>query len=140
MTAPGARPRESVKLVCDTFDALARHDYQRAIRGFHADAVWRNTAQFPGPKSCTGPAAIIDFWRTLTEPFEESVSSSGIEQVADGGDRVALGVHSVGRGRASGLPIDVRWGAVFRVREGKIATVDVYGDWAAALDAAGVED
>src|SRR6476619_377149 len=115
--------QENAAIVCDTFDAMARHDYAGAIRGLRADAVWRNTAQFPGPKTCVGPAAIVDFWRTLTEPFDENVSSSGIERVAADGDRVVLGVHSVGMGKASGLPIDVRWGAVFLVREGKIASV-----------------
>jgi hypothetical protein len=46
----------------------------------------------------------------------------------------------VGRGNASGVPVDVRWAAAFRVSDGKISRVDVHGDWAKALEAVGLEE
>jgi ketosteroid isomerase-like protein len=62
-----------------------------------------------------------------------------VEQVVADGDAVVLSLHSVGRGNASGVPVDVRWAAAFRVIDGKISRVDVHGDWAKALGAVGLE-
>jgi ketosteroid isomerase-like protein len=128
--------QENVDVVRGAFDAMRQGDYDGAARGFHADAVWQNTAEFPGPSTCVGIEAIIDFWATLMEPFEESEGE--VERIVEGKDSVVLAVHSVGRGKASGVPLDLHWGAAFHLRDGKISRVDVHGDWAKALEAVGL--
>jgi ketosteroid isomerase-like protein len=125
--------QENVEMVRRAFDAVCGGDYQGATRGFHADAVWHNTAEFPGQSTCVGPRAIVDFWETLVESFEESTMD--IERVVTGEDSVVLGVHSVSQGTASGVPVDVHWAMAFHVRGSKISHVDVHGDWAKALAA-----
>jgi len=132
--------QENVELVCSTFDALTRHAYSDAARGFHHDAVWHNTEEFPGPKSCVGARAIVDFWAALREGFNSNSASSEIERVVDDGDVVVAGLHSVGRGTGSGVPIDIRWAAVFRLDDGRISQVDVHGNWPKALRAAGLAE
>jgi ketosteroid isomerase-like protein len=129
--------QENVEIVRSTFDAMLRGDDEDATRGFHGDAAWHNTSVFPDPSVCVGPQAILNFWATLMETFQES--QTDVEQVVEGGDAVVLSLHSVGRGNASGVPVDVRWGAAFRVIDGKISRVDVHGDWAKALEALGLE-
>ena len=128
----------NVELVRSTFDSLLRGDDEDATRGFREDAVWHNTSVFPDPSICVGPQAILNFWATLTETFQES--QTDVEQVVEGGDAVVLSLHSVGRGNASGVPVDVRWAAVFRVIDGKISRVDVHGNRANALKAAGLAE
>jgi ketosteroid isomerase-like protein len=130
--------QENVELVRRTFDAVRQGDLGGAVRGFRDDAVWHNTAEFPGPTSCVGPSAIVGFWASLMEAFEESANGMVVEQLVEGEDSVVLAVHSVGRAKASGVPIDVRWGAAFHVRDGKISRVDIHGDWAKALEAGGL--
>jgi ketosteroid isomerase-like protein len=132
--------QQNVEVVVRTFDAVRRGTYQGAARGFHDDAVWHNTAEFPGQRTCVGPQAIIDFWESLFESFEESGGRMDIERVVKGEDSVVLGVHSSGRGRASGVPIDMHWGISFHVRGGKISRVDVHGDLAKALEAVGLRE
>src|SRR5438445_12643485 len=131
---------QNVEVVRRAFDAVRHIDHEGAAQGFHADAVWHNTAEFPGQRICVGPEAIIDFWETLMESFEESGSRMDVERVVEGEDTVVLRVHSVGEGKASGVPLDLHWGAAFRVRDGKISRVDVHGDWAKALQAAGLSE
>jgi hypothetical protein len=63
-----------------------------------------------------------------------------LERVVKGEDSVVLGVHSSGRGRASGVPIDVHWGIAFHVYGSKISRVDIHGDWAKALEAVGLRE
>ena len=122
--------QENVEVVRRTFDAICSRDFQDAATGFHDDAVWHNTREFPGPSICVGPQAIVDFWETLWESFDGETS---VEQIIDGEHGVAVGAHTVGRGTMSGIPLDVRWGIAARVASGKISSVDIYGDWAKAL-------
>jgi ketosteroid isomerase-like protein len=129
--------QENVDIVRQTFGAMCRRDYQRAAGGFHQDAVWHNTREFPGPSVCVGPQAIAEFWETLWESFDGETS---VEQISDGEDGVALGAHTVGRGTRSGVPLDVRWGIAARVASGKISRVDVYGEWTKALNAVGLAE
>ncbi|MDQ6811206.1 MAG: nuclear transport factor 2 family protein [Actinomycetota bacterium] len=129
--------QENAEIVRRTFDAMLRGDDEDAGRGFQEDAVWHNTSVFPDPSICVGPQAILNFWATLVETFRES--QTDVEQVVEGGDAVVLSLHSVGRGNASGVPVDLRWAAAFRVNDGKISRVDVHGDWAKALEAVGLE-
>jgi ketosteroid isomerase-like protein len=130
--------QENVELVRRAFEAVRRGDYQGATRGFHADAVWHNTVEFPGPATCVGPQAIIDFWETLVESFEES--RMDIERVVEGENSVVLRVHSVAQGRAGAVPVNLHWAMAFHVRGSKIRRVDVHGDWAKALEAVGLAE
>jgi ketosteroid isomerase-like protein len=127
---------ESSELVRRTFDGLLHGEHHEAARGFHADAIWQNTAGFPGlpgPLRCVGPQAITDFWTTLMEDFD---GTQEVERLVEVENTVVIGVHGAGRAMASGMPLDVRWAAIFQVRDGRISRVDVHGDWSKALAAA----
>ena len=54
--------------------------------------------------------------------------------------RVLAILREIGRGRASGLEVEGRWGYVVTVRDGKIERVEAYRDPREALDAAGVSE
>jgi ketosteroid isomerase-like protein len=125
----------NVELVRRIFDAMLCGDHREAARGFYADAVWQNTAEFPGPLRRVGAQAIMDFWRTMMEDFD---GTQEVERLIAGENTVVVGVHAVGRGRTSGIPADVRWSAIVQVRDGEISRVDVHGDWSKALAAAGL--
>jgi ketosteroid isomerase-like protein len=129
---------ENVELVRRTFEAVCRGDLHDAASGFHEQAAWHNTADFPGPRTWVGPRAIIDFWKSLMENFEQPEGGTEVERAVESDEAVVLAVRSVGRGKASSVPIDVRWGAAFHVRGGRITRVDVHGDWAKALRSAGL--
>src|SRR5947208_6917631 len=96
--------QQNVEVAKRVIHAFNRRDYEKALHGFHADAVWHNTAEFPGQRICVGPEAIIDFWETLMESFEES-GRMDVERAVEGEDTVVLWVHSVGEGKASGVPL-----------------------------------
>jgi ketosteroid isomerase-like protein len=117
-------------------EALGHRDYALAISMFSPDAEWHNTASFPGATVCRGAAEIRAFWTTLFESFERDRMT--IERSARSGDTVVTGVHSRGRGRSSGAPIDVRWALIVHLGDGSIERVDVYGDYDRALEAAGI--
>jgi len=127
----------NVEIARSTYEALGRGDFEAAARGFHTDATWHNTRDFPGESVCVGVQAIMDFWRTLLSSFGED-GTTHVEHVAEGDGTVVLGIHSIGRGKASAVPIDGRYAVVFRMHDGKVSRADVYGTWEKALDAVGL--
>jgi ketosteroid isomerase-like protein len=63
-----------------------------------------------------------------------------IEETFDGGDDVVATVHVVGRGRGSGVEVDVRLYGHIKVRDSKVVYLYEHEDRADALRAAGVEE
>lgn len=124
----------NVDVVRSVVEALLQESYEQALDAFDAEAEWHNTSEFPGPSVCCGPGEIEAFWRALMEEFDRG--GMEIEEMAEHGDAVAAGIHTWGRGKSSGAPIDVRWGSVYRLRNGKIVRVDVYGSYQRAVNAA----
>ena len=130
--------QENVEVVRRFLVMMDRGNYDAAVREFDPDAKWHNTGAFPGPTICSGPAEIAAFWKALLEGFEDA--ELDIEESAEIGDTVVVGLHSQARGRASGAPVDVRWGISFRFERGSIIRADVYGAYGRALEAAGLAE
>jgi ketosteroid isomerase-like protein len=61
-----------------------------------------------------------------------------VEEVVEEGDNVVALVHIRARGRGSGVEIDARMYAQFKVRNGKVIYLFDHEDRAAALEAAGL--
>ena len=122
----------ALDLARQALKVMDSYDEEHAAELFHPDAEWHNTSVFPGERVWRGPDGILAFWRTLGEDFDEA--GRVIEHEAVRGSRAILGLRSWGRGRVSGAAVDVHWGAVFHVRDGRIARVDVYGSYERALE------
>lgn len=130
-------PQENVEIVRAALTALRDLDRHAAAALFTPDAEWHNTSVFPGTRVCVGADAIVDFWATLSEGFE---IAGEIEQVLDAEGRVVLGLHRWGTGRQSGVPFDVRYAAIFQLRDERIFRVSIHGSYADALHAAGLAE
>jgi ketosteroid isomerase-like protein len=63
-----------------------------------------------------------------------------VEGMAASGENVVASVHAMGRGRVSGVEVDVRLHLHFKVQDGKIIYIFEHEDKAAALRAAGLSD
>jgi ketosteroid isomerase-like protein len=63
---------------------------------------------------------------------------SEIEDVVAEGENVVVSLHATGRGKTSGVPVDVRIHFHFKVRDGRIVYTYEHLDKAAALEAAGL--
>jgi hypothetical protein len=53
---------------------------------------------------------------------------------------VVLVVHSWGRGKASAVPVDTRFGMTFKLREGKVVRIELRGNYVEALEAVGLRE
>jgi ketosteroid isomerase-like protein len=63
-----------------------------------------------------------------------------LEEVLDGGDNVVAALHISGRGKASGVEVDLRIYMHWKVRDGKLVYLYEYADRAEALRAAGLSE
>ncbi|HST32655.1 MAG TPA: nuclear transport factor 2 family protein [Solirubrobacteraceae bacterium] len=63
-----------------------------------------------------------------------------VEDIIDAGDDLVVVMHLVGRGKGSGIEIDVRLYPHIRLKDGKAVYVFEYEDRAAALKAVGLAE
>jgi hypothetical protein len=63
-----------------------------------------------------------------------------IEDTRANREVVVIHTHVTGRGRESGLPIDMRIGPVWWFRGGKVVRYEGVPSWEEALEAAGLQD
>ena len=120
-------------VVSAALEAIASSDRGAAEKLFDPEAEWHNTSAFPGERVWKGPRAIVAFWQTLMEDFDEG--GREIEQYAEGDDLGGRWCSLLGTGKRSGAPLDVRWAAICELRDQRVRRVDVYGSHARALQA-----
>jgi ketosteroid isomerase-like protein len=116
------------------FEGLIEEDLLHPEIEYHDDKRW------PEARSTSGTSAFLERFSDFMDVFGEEARLE-TEQVLDGdGDRVVSIFRLTGRGRASGLPHDHRWGYLCRVRDGQIYFMQAFLDPDEALEAAGLSE
>jgi ketosteroid isomerase-like protein len=143
---PGsALRRQAVRRVLQNgFAALSRMDVEVAVLGYEPDC--ENVLFGAGGLGLADEYSGHQGWRELIRDvydiFGEPLFT--VKRVVDGGDRWVVEVDFVGRGKASGAQVVLRWGTVYRLSErGKIARQEYFWQsdgWARALEAAGLHE
>jgi ketosteroid isomerase-like protein len=103
---------------------------------YDPEIEYREDPKFPQAEVYRGRDAIVRQWREFYESFSEYRVE--IEDLFGVGDKVVGVLHEIGRGMASGAPVDRRTGWVFTFRAGKVLRMEIYLDPADALEAVGV--
>lgn len=103
------------------------------------DAEWILPADAPGMRSVyRGREGFMEFMRTWTEDFDWSIE---LEQVIDAGNgRVVVTTHQQATGKGSGVPVELRMGALWTVEGGQVTRIENFFDPAEALEAAGLSE
>jgi len=132
--------QENVEIAKRANAAFNRGDVDAALEFFAPDAELRDLANAPDQASVVkGVDSIRETWTLWTAAFDEF--SADIEEMTDAGAAVIAAVHWQGRGKASGMSIDVRQFDVYELRGGKIirATLGLKSK-TDALEAAGLSE
>jgi uncharacterized protein len=128
----------NIELVQSAFDAWNRRDLEAFAGHAAEDVAWVEVAGRPEgvPTERLGRdrmrrslEALFDVWDSYHVE---------VERIEEAGDRVVAVVREVGRGRASGVEIDGRWGYLITVEKGYIVRIEAYRDAAVALGLAGL--
>ena len=90
------------------------------------------------PVYYVGESGIREFFRDVSLSWESFQFKA--TDVRDLGDRVLVLGDVRGRGRASGVEVNDRWGWIVELRAGKAVSVRGFLDQGEALEAAGLRD
>jgi ketosteroid isomerase-like protein len=134
-----AMTEEDVEVVRKAWEAWLGGDIDAVFAQYDPEVVWDLThfRDWPDPTyhGAKGVRQFLTEWLEIWDDYEV-----GLEELipASGGRVVALGWQR-GTGRHSGLAMEMVWGQISTVRNGKITRIDNYDDRAEALEAAGLE-
>ena len=129
-----------MELVRALTDAANRIDIDGVIALLSPDVVWEETADLPGLSEVYRGQDEVRAWaEELLEVMESA--NNVLDRVTElSGDRVftenVLTIH----GKGSGAPAELRYWALYWIKNGKIARRQVFWNRAEALEAAGLSE
>ena len=132
--------QENVDIVKRGSAALNSGDVDAALEAFAADATLRDLASGPDqPTVVEGIESIRQVWALWLEAFDEL--RADIRDFIEAGDAVICAVHWYGRGKMSGMNIDVDQFDVYEIADGAVVRATLgYKSRTEALDAAGLRE
>jgi ketosteroid isomerase-like protein len=133
----------NVEIVRQLFDAVARRDTETALSLYHPEiefdgrrSRWAEMIGEPH-RAFRGHDGLRAWAREYYSAWENLEDT--IEDVIDAGDQVISIVTTRGRGRASGIDVELKSNAgVWTIRDGKIVKVVWFSTPEEAFEAAGV--
>ena len=131
---------ENVAIAKRAVAAFNSRDVDAVLNFYSADAELRDLANAPDQATTVrGIEAIREAWTLWTAAFDEL--RVDVSEWTDAGDAVIAAAHWQGRGKASGMSIDVRQLDIFEFRGGQIvrATLGLKSKQE-ALEAAGLSE
>jgi ketosteroid isomerase-like protein len=106
-----------------------------ALRGLGDDFEWV-VPDHPEGAVRHGADSVIEFFREWAEPWDDLELDWQIHEA--GADRALAIIDMRGRGRASGVPAEMRVGQLWTSRDGRVVRMEMYTDVDEALRAAGL--
>jgi ketosteroid isomerase-like protein len=127
--------QENVEIVRRSIEAFQH--YEEAWLSMSDPAiVWHPIEE--GHIPSRGHEAAIGVRRRWLESWESF--QIDVEEMRDGADSVVACLHLTGRGKASGVEVDLRIYMHFKLREGKVVYLYEYAGRSEALEAAGLSE
>jgi ketosteroid isomerase-like protein len=132
--------RENVEIVRAAYDAWNRGDLQSVLDRLHPELEWEeNPDVYPGlDRSYRGHAGFLKRQRDAFDIWEWFRVEE--QDFIDAGEHVVVFLRLMGKGRYSGIEVEMRVYDVFTFRDGKVARHRLYANRAEALEAVGLAE
>jgi ketosteroid isomerase-like protein len=132
--------QEDVEIVRQGYEALNRGDVEAVLAMCEPAIECRLPEGGLSAGTLRGREALHEFLQSYIEAFESFQLAP--EEILDAGNRVLVFLRLSGRGRGSGLAVEVRPTHVWTMRDGKAIRVEAFteSEREAALKAAGLPD
>ena len=129
-------PDERVELVRRGFEAYNAGDIEALLDLFDPEIEVRTSAELINPGPYYGRAGFLEWARQWNEAWESFVNAA--EEIVPVGERhVVARVHQTGRGRGSGVDVEMKLGYMYEMgREGRCVHLALYPSFEAAIAAA----
>lgn len=109
---------------------------ERALEGLPADFEWI-VPRHPEGELFKGPEGAIEFFREWTESWDDLEVTWDLHEAGE--DRVLALIEMSGRGRESGVPVEMQFGQLWTFREGRAVRMILYYDLDEARREAGLQ-
>lgn len=133
---------ENVEIVRRLFDATARQDVETVFALYDPEIEWDTSRAALGllieGGVFRGHEGVRRFLRKYNEAWEQMRYE--IHELIDAGDQVVSVVNNLGRGRVSGVEVELQMPGVWTIRDGRIVRAAFFTTRAEAVAAAGVEE
>ena len=131
--------QENVEVVRQAWGAFVRHDNEAALALYDPEIEIdvRREARLGGGVY-HGLEGVQRYFRGYVSVFGDVRSE--VEEWIDAGDQIIAMVRSYGRGRGSGVPVDMLEAHLWTVRNGKLRRLQTFATKEEALEAAGVQE
>ena len=131
--------RENVEVVRRAWEAFVRHDNEAALALYDPEIEIdvRHEARVGGGVY-HGLEGVQRYFRDYLSVFGDVRSE--VEEWIDADDQIIAMVRSHGRGRGSGVPVDMLEAHLWIVRGGKLRRLQTFATKAEALEAAGLSE
>jgi len=128
--------QENVEIVRRAWEAFVRHDNEAALALYDPEIEIdvRHEARVGGGVY-HGLEGVQRYFRDYLSVFGDVRSE--VEEWIDAGDQIVAMVRSYGRGRGSGVPVDMLEAHLWTVRDGKLRRLQTFATKADALEDAG---
>ena len=127
---------EAVRLLDRGYRLIYREDrLEDALRGLDEDFEWVTT-DHPDGAVYRGPEGVMEFFRDWTESWDDLEVEWELEIIDD--ERVLATSHMRGRGRGSGVPVEMHFGQIWTYRDGRFTRMVMYPEAESARRAAGL--
>jgi ketosteroid isomerase-like protein len=133
--------QSDVDVVVDQFAAVNERDFQRAMDHYADDVILvvPPAESAPEPGTFEGKEAVGRWFGNWFQSFDRDYRFE-LEESRMIGDQVFIHARHGGRGRTSGIEVRGELSYLYRVRDGKVARVEIYPAREEALEAAGVAE
>jgi ketosteroid isomerase-like protein len=102
--------------------------------------IWHGDRTMPDqPQHLAGTPAILGFWEQLRSVWAD-LAMELLECIDAPEDHVLIFFRQTGRGRESGVPVEVHAFQLVTIRDGRIRRMEVFRHRAEALEAAGLRE
>ena len=130
--------QENIDAMRRGYDVFNRRDIDAWLEGFHPDVEVHDLAEIPDAPVRRGHEALRE-WVAMMEGIWVDARYEP-EEFIEAGEFVVVAVRAKGRGRGSGIPMDVPMFQVFEIQGGTVRRMWAYLDRAEALEAVGLSE
>lgn len=127
----------NVEVVRSLYESMNDRDTARAVELTHEDVEWVPDPQL-GMAHLYGRDEVFGFFLDQAKTFEDLRVE--VERLDAEGDKVLAHLHVTGRGRASGVGVDISIGHVWTLEQGLVVRGEGFGDREEAARAAGLAE
>jgi ketosteroid isomerase-like protein len=129
--------QDNVQLVRDFMAAASRRDFGAMDSLISEDLVFHSTFAASEGRVFKGHDGLREYFEALESSFDDL--ELPVDEALDAGaDKVVLLVRVRARGKASGIPVEQRFGQVWTIARGRVLGIVSYPNPDEALEAAGL--